>query len=725
MYSNSIYEFNVQGMSCVRCAAHIEKALCENSGVSRAVVNFASRSAVVESSLSSADLQRIISDLGYSASIAATESQQEHAQNLEQLQARNRLILAIVLGLPVITLGMIHSIAHLFYVRLIEAILTGILLVFPGRPFFEKALLLLRKRTTNMDTLVALGAGLSFVWSLVELIRGGEFVYFETAAAIVEFVLIGKFVEHRMTWKATASLGELLRLQPRTAQRIAGSSREHTETVDVRFLRSGDLILARVGERFAADGNVIEGTTESDESLLTGESLPVLKAQGAAVSAGTLNVASPVVYKVTASGQASRLGEMVAFVERTQLSKAPIQNLADKVSAIFVPTTLALSLLTLLIWWFAVQASAWSSLSAAVAVLVVACPCALGLATPIAVSIATARAAKLGLLFRDLSSLETLQETQVLVFDKTGTLTKGEFQVVHEHVFNSHSVSENLYRAVEALENESQHPIARGLVQHIRSKQLHFVESPSLSQRNEVVGEGVRGQIVWEGSEQEFAVVKATSSELEQLPQLDAVTWVVCRINSVPLMAFALADTLRDEAAQVVGALRELGIEPVLASGDREQSVQAIAAALGIEGLAAQTPQSKAHYVQKLQQQGKRVAMVGDGVNDAAALTQANVGIALGSGTGAAQQQAALTLKKDSSLALILTALRLSKQTFRNIRQNLVWAFGYNVLLIPLAMSGRLTPMWAAAAMSVSSVFVVLNSVRLLRFSDQEIQSQR
>ena len=725
MYSNSIYEFNVQGMSCVRCAAHIEKALCENSGVSRAVVNFASRSAVVESSLSSADLQRIISDLGYSASIAATESQQEHAQNLEQLQARNRLILAIVLGLPVITLGMIHSIAHLFYVRLIEAILTGILLVFPGRPFFEKALLLLRKRTTNMDTLVALGAGLSFVWSLVELIRGGEFVYFETAAAIVAFVLIGKFVEHRMTWKATASLGELLRLQPRTAQRIAGSSREHTETVDVRFLRSGDLILARVGERFAADGNVIEGTTESDESLLTGESLPVLKAQGAAVSAGTLNVASPVVYKVTASGQASRLGEMVAFVERTQLSKAPIQNLADKVSAIFVPTTLALSLLTLLIWWFAVQASAWSSLSAAVAVLVVACPCALGLATPIAVSIATARAAKLGLLFRDLSSLETLQETQVLVFDKTGTLTKGEFQVVHEHVFNSHSVSENLYRAVEELENESQHPIARGLVQHIRSKQLHFVESPSLSQRNEVVGEGVRGQIVWEGSEQEFAVVKATSSELEQLPQLDAVTLVVCRINSVPLMAFALADTLRDEAAQVVGALRELGIEPVLASGDREHSVQAIAAALGIEGLAAQTPQSKAHYVQKLQQQGKRVAMVGDGVNDAAALTQANVGIALGSGTGAAQQQAALTLKKDSSLALILTALRLSKQTFRNIRQNLVWAFGYNVLLIPLAMSGRLTPMWAAAAMSVSSVFVVLNSVRLLRFSDQEIQSQR
>ena len=725
MFPGSIHEFSVQGMSCVRCAAHIEKSLCETSGVSRAVVNFATRSAVVESSLSSADLQRIIAGLGYIATPAATESQQENAQRLEQTKTRNRLILAVALGLPVITFGMIHSIAHLFYVRLIEAILTGFLLVFPGRPFFEKALVLLRKKTTNMDTLIALGAGLSYVWSLVEFIRGGEFVYFETAAAIVAFVLIGKFVEHRMTWKATASLGELLRLQPHTAQKIVGSSREQTETVDVRFLRAGDLILARVGERFAADGEIIEGTTESDESLLTGESIPVLKAQGSAVSAGTLNVVSPIVYKVTASGQASRLGEMVAFVERTQLSKAPIQNLADKVSSIFVPTTLALSLLTFLIWWFVVQAGAWASLSAAVAVLVVACPCALGLATPIAVSIATARAAKLGLMFRNLSSLETFQATQVLVFDKTGTLTKGEFQVIHEHVFNSEGVNETVYRAIEALENESQHPVATAIVQHIRKKQLRPSDKLLLSERREVVGEGVRGRLVFSGSERDICVVRASPSELEKLPRLDAVTWVVCRVDLEPIVAFALADTLREEAAQVVVALRELGIEPVLASGDREQSVQGIAAALGIEGLAAQTPQSKAHYVQQLQQQGKQVAMVGDGVNDAAALTQANVGIALGSGTAAAQQQAALTLKKDASLALILTALRLSKQTFRNIRQNLVWAFGYNVLLIPLAMSGRLTPMWAAAAMSVSSVFVVLNSVRLLRFSGQEARSRR
>lgn len=725
MSKNSVQEFSVQGMSCVRCAAHIEKTLCENADVSKAVVSFASRNAIVESSLSPEAIQKIISDLGYSAALAESESQQENAQKMEQASARNRLILAIVLGVPVITLGMMHSISHNFYVRLVEAVLTGVLLAFPGRPFFEKAILLLRKKTTNMDTLIALGAGLSYVWSVIELVRGGEFVYFETAAAIVAFVLIGKFVEHRMTWRATSSLGELLRLQPRSAQRVAGNSRENTETVDVRFLRVGDLVVARVGERFAADGLLVEGATESDESLLTGESVPVVRRQGDSVSAGTLNVASPVVYKVTASGQASRLGEIVAFVERTQLSKAPIQKLADKVSSIFVPTTLLLSLATFLVWLIGMQASTWSSLSAAVAVLVVACPCALGLATPIAVSIATTRAAKLGLLFRDLTALETLQAIQVLVFDKTGTLTKGEFQVIYEHIFNQASLNEGLYRAIEALENESQHPVAAGIVRFVRGKNLAVTEFPPLSERTETVGEGVSCLLKSQEGVRVLQLGRATTQEVEQLPRLEAVTWVVCRLESEPVVAFALADVLRTEAAAVLTELRALGIEPVLASGDREHSVQAVAGALGLESLASQTPQSKAQYVLSLQQQGKRVAMVGDGVNDAAALTQADVGIALGSGTSAAQQQAALTLKRDGSLTLILTALRLSKTTFSNIRQNLVWAFGYNTLLIPLAMSGRLTPMWAAAAMSLSSVFVVLNSLRLLRFENQAGQLQR
>lgn len=726
MSQSSIQEFSIQGMSCVRCAAHIEKALCEKNGVSKAVVSFASRSAVVESSLTSDEIQRVVTDLGYVAALSDTESEHEIVQKNAQKSARNNLVLAVVLGAPVIVLGMMHEMAHLFSVRLIEAFLTGVLLAFPGRSFFTRALQMLKQKTTSMDTLVALGAGLSYVWSLVEMLRGGEFVYFETAAAIVAFVLIGKFVEHRMTWRATSSLGELLRLQPQTAERLISADEAATETTDIRFLRIGDLILTRLGERFAADGVIIEGATEADESLLSGESVPVVKRAGDSVSAGTLNTTAPVVYRVCASGQSTRLGEMVAFVERVQLSKPPIQKLADKVSSIFVPAILLISVATYFVWLFALGASGWAALSSAVAVLVVACPCALGLATPIAVSVATSRAARLGLLFRDLSALEALQAVEVLAFDKTGTLTTGEFQVVSECVMNESAAHAQLYLAIEALESASQHPVAAGIVRHIKAKGIESdALRPLVSERSEVAGEGVQCRVNFRGSEHRLQLSAASAEDVAQLPQLSAVTWVVCRLDHSPVLAFALADTVRASAQPVIDNLRSHGIEPLLLSGDREQSVRSVADSLSLRSFAAQTPESKAHVIAALQQEGKSVAMVGDGVNDAAALAQADVGIAMGTGTAAAQRHAALTLKGDNSLALILTALRLSRATFRNIRQNLGWAFGYNVLLIPLAVSGRLTPMWAAAAMSLSSVFVVLNSLRLLRFADQAKQSQR
>lgn len=716
MAETQIQEFAIQGMSCTGCSNRIERVLLQTPGVERAVVNFASHSAVIQSSLTAQDIQAIIDDLGFSAHALGGSLSREELQRREQVQARMRLIWAMIFALPVIALGMMHSWAELSWVRISSALATAALLVGPGRIFFANALRNLRHRSTNMDTLVALGAGLTFLWSVFQTFWGQGFVYFETAAAIVAFVLIGKFVEQRMTWRATSSLGALLQLQPRTAQRLKNGNPTDTEEVDVRFLRPGDVLRVRVGERFAADGVVLEGTSESDESLLTGESLPVLKKSGEKVVAGALNLTAPLLYEARSVGAQSRLGEIVAFVERTQLSKAPVQKLVDKVSAVFVPVILALSVLTWIAWAFVFGSEQIFALNAAVSVLVVACPCALGLATPIAVAIATHRAARAGLFFRDVAAFEALHSVNMLVLDKTGTLTEGDFKIVHEHEFETLLPREVLLNAVCALEKISQHPIAAALVNWIEQKKLAPQGDIELSHHSEVAGAGVQSKITWAQHEYQLSIGRADANTLSQLPDLPSATWILCSLDHHPQIAFALSDALRADAPQLLSELKKMGIDPVLASGDRSKVVEHVAQLLQVEGRGEQTPEMKAEYIAQLQNQGKRVAMVGDGVNDAPALARAEVGIAMGSGTDAAQQTAAVTLR-DVSLSNIITALRLSKATFKNIAQNLAWAFGYNVLLIPLAISGRLTPMWAAAAMAFSSVFVVMNALRLLRFA--------
>lgn len=719
MNPHVIQEFSIQGMSCSGCSNRIEKALSNTPGVTRAVVNFASHSAVVESQLANESIKNAVEKLGYKAVVLDASLNQEELERREQEVARKRLVWAMILALPVIALGMVHQLSGATWVRLVGIVFTGALLVFPGRGFFVKALQLLKQKTANMDTLIALGAGLSYAWSVYQTIVGGEHIYFETAAAIVAFVLVGKFVEHRMTWKATSSLGALLRLQPVTAQRLLGESDNEVEEIDVRFIRTGDKLRTRVGERFAADGVLFEGQTEADESLLTGESLPVAKQTGASVVAGSLNLSAPVVYCVEFAGPQTRLGEIVAFVERTQLSKAPIQRIADKVSAVFVPIILLLSAATFVVWNFFFQVDPLFALNAAVSVLVVACPCALGLATPIAVSIATSRAARLGLLFRDLSALEALQSVQALVLDKTGTMTEGRLKVIHEHRFGGAKPSDTIYRAMESLEKASLHPVAVAIVSWVENLALASGEYPVLTNRSEAVGKGVQADIVLEGVVGSIQLSRCEEDEQKLLPDVGNATWVVCRLNGTPLVALALTDSLRPAAKNMLAELRKMGVEPVLASGDRQAVVQELAQSLGIEGFGEQSPQMKAQYVASLQVQGKRVAMLGDGINDAPALARADVGIAMGSGTDAAQQTAAITLK-NATLSNVVTAFRLSKATFRNIKQNLVWAFGYNIVLIPMAVTGKLTPMWAAAAMAFSSVFVVLNSMRLLRFESRD-----
>lgn len=725
MGSQAVYEFAIQGMSCSGCSSRIERVLQGTPRVAKAVVNFASHSAVVETELTVAEVQAVVEKLGYHAFPQEAALEREQREKREQIEARRRVVLAMFLAVPVIVAGMIHSLANDFSMRLMGLLLTGVLLAIPGRGFFIKAFQLLLQKTANMDTLVALGAGLSYVWSVFQMLTHGPHVYFETAAAIVAFVLVGKYVEHRMTWRATSSLGALLQLQPTFALRLNNTDGDGAaEQVDVRFLRSGDLLRARVGERFAADGVIVEGHTETDESLLTGESLPVVKRSGDVVAAGALNVSSAVVYRAEAVGPASRLGEMVAFVERTRLSKAPVQKLADRVSAVFVPVILTLSLLTFLVWKFILQSDAFSSLNAAVSVMVVACPCALGLATPIAVAIATTRAARLGLLFRDLSALEALQNVHTLVVDKTGTLTSGQLSVVGEHLFSEQPMPSDFLSSVLELERNSQHPVAVAIVDWLEKK---GVKSNRLLLKNarEVIGQGVQAEVEAGGKAHLLLIGPASETERtlvaahEALAENETVSWVVCRWDGSPFLAFALQDSLRQDAQSVLNELKNAGIETVLLSGDRNPVVTSVTRTLGIQGWGEQSPQRKADFIAQLQSEGKRVAMLGDGVNDAPALARADVGIAMGSGTDAAQSTAGITLK-GAQLSGVLTAVRLSQATFRNIRQNLAWAFGYNILLIPLAMAGRLTPMWAAAAMAFSSVFVVLNSLRLLRFGKQE-----
>lgn len=723
-----VKEFSVQGMSCAGCAGRIERGLSSIPGIQRATVNFATHTAIVQSELPDFEIQKKIETIGYHAKPLGQGFSLEESQRREQDTARKRMLLSAVLGLPVIVLGMVHSLAALPAVRLLTGLLTFVLLAGPGFVFFRKAAALLRHRAANMDTLVALGAGISFVWSCVQASQGSEFVYFETAAAIVAFVLIGKYLEQRMTWRATSSLGALLQLQPRMACRLSKGSDSEMESLDVRFVKSGDILLTRVGERFAADGLVLDGQTEVDESLLTGESRPVIKRVGDSVVAGSLNKVGVVKIEAKALGAQTRLGEIIKFVERTQISKAPIQRLADRVSAVFVPVVLVLSLLTFLVWQFVLHQDFPASLNAAVSVLVVACPCALGLATPIAIAIATGRAAKAGILFRDLAALESLQAVQTIVFDKTGTLTEGKLSVVEEKWISrqEHSEAEraNIFNAVLLLEQRSQHPVAMALVAKMKSRQLPTQIEGQLSQIHELVGQGMSALWTTTEGDKQLQVGRATEKQRELLPIVDGNSWVVCTLNDEPVVAWSLSDALRADAGRVVASLKQSGVTGILASGDQADVVGPLGMSLEIEFHAQQTPQMKAALVTQLRSQGSVVAMLGDGVNDAPALAAADVGIAMGNGTDAAQQTASLTLK-DSGLSGVLNAISLSKATFRNIRQNLAWAFGYNIVLMPLAMTGRLTPMWAAAAMAFSSLFVVLNALRLLRFEVQVQSSAR
>ncbi len=708
--------FDLNGLHCASCVARVERSLKKVAGVAEANVNLATNRASViydPAQASPAALVAAVEKAGYGAAEVTPERPGE-AQTPKRDTALISLVGAAVLTLPVLLISMSRMGGHSAGTEWVFAVLTAIVVFGFGRSFFGGAWSALRHGgAATMDTLVALGASASYFYSLAELIWAARpAVYFETSATIVTLILLGRWLEARAKRRAADSLHSLMALAPRTARRVTASGEED---VPLGSVRVGDTLRVRPGEKLAVDGAVLEGTSAVDESLLTGESLPVEKAAGDGVIGGTVNTSGSLLYRATAVGADTALAQMVRLVEAAQGSKAPVQRLADQVSAVFVPAVLGVALLTFSVWFFALHAGIAGALTPAVAVLVIACPCALGLATPTAIMVGTGRGAALGILIKNGEALERAHSVRRVVFDKTGTLTEGRPALTDVVVLGRLDRNEMLGLAAAA-ERGSEHPVAAAIV----------AGAEGLPGRAEtftsIAGGGIRacvdGREVMVGTavlleDAGIAVPEAALAELTRR-EAEGKTAVLVAVDGVVAGLLAVADTVRPGAREAVTRLQGMGITVALLSGDSERVAQAVAGEVGITEVAAGVkPAGKAEAVKRWQDGGHQaVAMVGDGVNDAPALAQADLGIAMGRATDAAMEAADITLLR-ADLGGVAEALLLSRRTMKIIRQNLFWAFIFNVIGIPLAASGLLNPMLAALAMAFSSVTVVTNSLRL------------
>jgi len=720
-------------MHCAACVSRVEKALQGVPGVSQALVNLATRQARVFYDPRRGSLEAMklaVEAAGYRVEdwsrgekrLAAVSPEKEAGQ------FRRRFLTALILGLPV-WVPMIPPFSHWVHgfpgLYPVMFAFTSVVLFYSGAPFFRGALKAARHGAANMDTLVALGTFAAYAYSawvtfFPETAAASlqeAAVYFDTSVMIITFILLGRWLEARSRGRASESVRRLLALAPPSA-RVRRDGLEVEVPLDQ--VAVGDLVLVRPGEKIPVDGVVVEGSSAVDESMLTGESLPVAKQPGQEVWGATLNQRGFLVFRAARVGQDMVLSQIIRLVEAAQTNKAPIEHLVDRVAGVFVPVVMGLAVLTFLGWYVSAPPPAVTrSLIAAVAVLIIACPCAMGLATPTAIMVGSGRGAELGILLRGGDALERAYHLTVVVFDKTGTLTRGTPQVTD--IWGWSGWSENKVLAwAAALEAKSEHPLAEAVAHEAARRGL---ELPQVDEFLAVPGLGVKGRI--ENQEvllgnisflQEEKVATRDLSQHQATLAGEGKTAIFLAVGGYSVGLLAAADTLKPGAQEAVQALKNMGLKVMLISGDNRQTVQAVARSVGVkEVLAEVLPGDKARKVAELQQSGEIVAMVGDGINDAPALAQADVGIALGTGADVALEAADLTLIRDD-LALIPQAIRLARRMMRIIRQNLFWAFCYNVVAIPAAALGFLNPAIAAAAMAMSSVSVVTNSLRLRRF---------
>lgn len=729
--SKSTQQLRLIGMTCAGCANTIEKALNQVNGVEAAQVNFATETATVTGAdISLESLQEAVKQAGYEAK--PLDEEHDDGRGAARIQLF-KFVAAAILSLPLLYSMVGHfswtsglSMPGWLNNAWVQAALAAPVQFIIGWQFYRGSYYALKNRGANMDVLVALGTSAAYFYSLWLTLQKGaaaahDGLYFETSAVLITLILLGKWFEARAKGHTSEAIRRLMNLQPRTALRELDD--ETTESVPVAELTRGDIVQIKPGQQVPVDGEIVSGQTAVDESMLTGESLPVDKKAGDKVIGATLNKNGFIRVKATDLGADSALSRIVKVVEQAQGSKAPIQRLADKVASVFVPVVLLIATATFFIWWLWVTpGDMGTALVTTVAVLVIACPCALGLATPTSIMAGSGRAAEAGILFKRADTLEATQAIDTVVFDKTGTLTEGRPSLTDFEVADGEDKAV-LTGAIIAIESRSEHALAEAMVQGLSKNDYQRAEIKDFSA---ISGRGVEATITINGEIKAFQIgnpglmkdsgvdISNWQQKLETLEKQGKTVMLVARQQQVVAM-LAVADTLRSQALAGVKMLRDSGIRVMMLTGDNQATAEAIAAELGLDEVIAEVlPEDKARQIRELKKQGRRVAMVGDGINDAPALAEADVGIAMGSGTDVAIETADIALMR-ADLRLVATALLVSRLTVRNIRQNLFWAFAYNSLGIPVAAAGLLAPWVAGAAMAFSSVSVVLNALRLQR----------
>ena len=720
--SNSL-EFVIAGMTCNSCAVRVQRILARQPGVADAEVNFATMTArviPVDDTVDPTAWQEAVARGGYqlapTVSPVADARATDEAERVAVRSWWRRMLLVWPLATVVAWLAMFSgSWGDQPWAHWTEFALTTTILLYGGWPFLRGAAIRARRATANMDTLIALGTVTAYLFSTVELFLGGP-LYFESAALIIAFIGLGRYFEARAKLRAGNALRSLLELGAKQARMVRGGIEV---LIPVDHVIVGDVLRIRPGEKIPTDSEVIGGASAVDESMLTGESVPVDKTVGDTVVGASMNTAGVLTVRATAVGQRTALAQIAAQVAAAQAGKGGAQRLADRVSAVFVPIVIGIAAATFLGWWL-IAANPIGGLTAAVAVVVVACPCALGLATPVAIMVGTGRGAKLGILVKGLEVLERTRTITTVIFDKTGTLTHGRM-ILHEIVPAAGTTCDELLKNAGAVEADSQHPIGQAIATAARDARGRL---PAVTGFEALTGHGVRADVdgitVWVGrrmlADDAGLTLPAELGRAADGLEAEGKTVVFCGWDGVVRGLLAVGDSIKDGAAEVVAELRRIGLEVGMITGDTASAARAIASWVGIDTVLGEIlPGDKQAEIRRIQSTGEVVAMVGDGINDAPALTQADLGIALGTGTDVAIEASDITLMS-GQLDGVVRAIHLSRRTLRTIYQNLGWAFGYNVAAIPLAALGLLNPVVAGAAMGLSSVSVVANSLRLRRF---------